>query len=161
QQQGPLFRRRPRERQRFGRDGARHARSIARLRRIAGRSVAALSLRTIDPLFASVADPARDPRLGDRLDDARLRRPRARGAARELSGMETRAQLEPASLVRSFLAHPPRGFSPCRIGLIGSPTAALPGFVTDFDVTTTLDAPVKRAFERLPIRVRGMLQLRT
>ena len=63
--------------------------------------------------------------------------------------------LEPASLVSVFLDHPPRGFSPC---LIGSPDSALAGFSTDFDLTTTLEPPLRQAIDRLPVpqRVRRL-----
>jgi hypothetical protein len=63
--------------------------------------------------------------------------------------------LEPAGLVSVFLDHPPRGFAPC---LIGSPDSALAGFSTDFDLTTTLEPPLKRAIDRLPVprRVRRL-----
>jgi len=66
--------------------------------------------------------------------------------------------LEPPSLVELFVAHPPRGFSSCRIGHAG---ASLPGFVADFDVTTTLDPPFKKAVDVLPARLRRALRLRT
>ena len=63
--------------------------------------------------------------------------------------------LEPAGLVSVFLDHPPRGFSPC---LIGSPDSALAGFSTDFDLTTTLEPPLRQAIDRLPVpqRVRRL-----
>ena len=65
--------------------------------------------------------------------------------------------VEPAWLVSAFLAHPPHGFSARRIG---EGDAVLPGFVADFDLTTTLDAPLKHVVPRLPGWLRRVLRPR-
>jgi hypothetical protein len=70
---------------------------------------------------------------------------------------EPRNLVEPAWLVSAFLANPPRGFSPC---LIGEADAELPGFITEFDLTTTLDAPLKGAAARLPGWLRRVMRPR-
>ncbi len=65
--------------------------------------------------------------------------------------------LEPASLVRHFLAHPPEGFE-----AFLSPEGA-PAFATRFDLLTTADDPVRRRVMALPFyrQWRGLLSPRT
>jgi predicted N-acyltransferase len=65
--------------------------------------------------------------------------------------------LEPPHLVSAFVAHPPRGFRPCAIR--SSRLDAL-GFVTDFDLTTTLDGRLRRAVHAAPLprRLRNVLR---
>ena len=53
-------------------------------------------------------------------------------------------ELEPAGLVRHFLAHPPAGFEP-----LASATGT-PGFVADFDLLTTADAKVLAFLAAIP-----------
>ncbi len=59
--------------------------------------------------------------------------------------------LEPASLVRNFLDHPPQGF-------VASTTASgMPAFCTDYDLLTTVDGKLGRKLARwLPRRLRTL-----
>lgn len=57
-------------------------------------------------------------------------------------------QLEPGSLLAAFRAHPPEGFE-CVDMTAGN--AILGGFVTRFDLTTSLDKPVRDRMLRLPL----------
>jgi GNAT acetyltransferase-like protein len=66
--------------------------------------------------------------------------------------------LEPACFVDLFLEHPPRGFTSRSIGSGG---ARLPGFVADFDVTTTLHGLMKPLCDALPLILRRGLRLRS
>lgn len=68
--------------------------------------------------------------------------------------------VEPPALVELFLRHPPQGFAVERLEVGDSgpgaagPNAADPGlpvFFTDFDLLTTLDAPLRRRVIRLPL----------
>jgi hypothetical protein len=65
--------------------------------------------------------------------------------------------LEPASLVRHFLMHPPEGFE-----AFLSPEG-VPAFATRFDLLTTADDPVRRRVMALPFyrQWRGLLSPRT
>jgi hypothetical protein len=65
--------------------------------------------------------------------------------------------IEPESLVRHFVAHPPEGFS-TRLGDRGAPL-----FATTFDLLTTADAATRRQLALLPLheRWRRLLRLRT
>ena len=56
-----------------------------------------------------------------------------------------RMELEPQSLVRSFIAHPPKGFS------ADLSRTGLPMFVTAYDLLTTVDAKLRAAVEKLPL----------
>ncbi len=85
---------------------------------------------------------------------------RASGTLRAGSGQTTPPWLnllEPPPLVESFLAHPPAGFAPLRIGPGAS---AVPAFVTRFDLLTTLDEPYRQLLGRVPLLGRA-LQPRT
>ena len=66
-------------------------------------------------------------------------------------------QLEPDSLVRQFLANPPKDFA------TGQSPDGMPRFSTGFDVLTTADPALRRRVERWPLseRWRGWLRLRT
>jgi predicted N-acyltransferase len=74
------------------------------------------------------------------------------------AAVDPRNLVEPLRLISLFLADPPRGFLPCLIG----ETDPLPGFVTEFDVTTTLDPWLRVAIERAPMprRLRAALRRR-
>lgn len=52
--------------------------------------------------------------------------------------------LEPVSLIEAFLNCPPEGFTPVTIG---SSRPGIPGFLTAFDLLTTLDPSVKRVLK--------------
>lgn len=54
-------------------------------------------------------------------------------------------QLEPASLVRHFQAHPPTGFA------AGAGPRAMPVFSTRFDLLTTAEPAFRRRMEKLPL----------
>lgn len=54
------------------------------------------------------------------------------------------AQLEPESLLRQFLAHPPEGFD------AGTTVSGMPTFVAPFDLLTTADDALRRRVTRLP-----------
>jgi len=58
--------------------------------------------------------------------------------------MPYHAQLEPESLLRHFLAHPPAGFA------VGTTPAGMPTFVAPFDLLTTADAALRRRVTALP-----------
>lgn len=66
-------------------------------------------------------------------------------------------QLEPASLVRQFVASPPEGF------VAWTTTDGLPAFATRFDVLTTAEPALRQRIQRWPLyRLwRGLLRLRT
>lgn len=64
------------------------------------------------------------------------------------------AQLEPESLVRHFLAHPPTGFC------AGTTVAGMPTFVTGFDLLTTADDALRRRVMRWPGYARWERRLR-
>jgi hypothetical protein len=68
--------------------------------------------------------------------------------------------VEPAHLISLFVEHPPRGFRPCAIGTTAS---RLVGFVTDFDLTTTLDPPLRARIAKAPIprRLRALARRKT
>jgi hypothetical protein len=54
------------------------------------------------------------------------------------------AQLEPESLLRQFLAHPPEGF------VAGTTASGMPTFVAPFDLLTTADDALRQRVTRLP-----------
>lgn len=54
-------------------------------------------------------------------------------------------QLEPSGLLRAFREHPPEGFSIVDVGY------DVPAFETKFDLLTTLDPPVLRRLDRIPL----------
>lgn len=58
--------------------------------------------------------------------------------------MPYHAQLEPESLLRHFLAHPPTGFE------AGTTPSGMPGFVAPFDLLTTADEGLRRRVMGLP-----------
>lgn len=58
--------------------------------------------------------------------------------------MSYHAQLEPDSLLRQFLAHPPQGFQ------TGVTTSGMPTFVAPLDLLTTADDAVRRRVTGLP-----------
>ncbi len=66
-------------------------------------------------------------------------------------------QLEPDSLIRQFVAHPPADF------IVAEGAERLPAFTARFDVLTTLEPDLLRRIERLPLyaRWRKWLQMRT
>ena len=68
--------------------------------------------------------------------------------------------LEPESLVSAFLAHPPAGFTPLEMTAGG---CEILGFVTKFDLTTTLDPPVKKMMQKVPLlpRIASSIRPRT
>ena len=55
------------------------------------------------------------------------------------------ALLEPPSLIEAFQTHPPLGFKALAVG---SPKT--PGFLTNFDLLTTLDPPLRKRMLALP-----------
>jgi hypothetical protein len=65
--------------------------------------------------------------------------------------------LEPESLISAFVAHPPAGFAPVQMTGGG---AEIIGFVTRFDLTTTLDPPVKRILQKVPLLARAASTIR-
>lgn len=64
--------------------------------------------------------------------------------------------LEPASLLADFMAHPPGGFSPQAV-------CGMPGFVTRFDLTTTMAPEQRQRLASLPFwkAIHGLMQPRT
>ncbi len=69
-------------------------------------------------------------------------------------------QLEPASLIRQFVTHPPEGFVALGgLSDVGDP----PAFEAPFDLLTTADDDLKRLVDRLPLARwwRRLLQVRT
>lgn len=65
--------------------------------------------------------------------------------------------LEPPSLIETFLHHPPESFVPVNIC---RPEQFVPGFLTPFDLLTTLDGSAKRILQLIPF-LRPLLKLRT
>ncbi len=63
-------------------------------------------------------------------------------------------QLEPESLARHFIAHPPQGF------VVAQGPEQMPSFTTDFDVLTTLDPNLRRRIETWPLHARWRQWLR-
>lgn len=65
--------------------------------------------------------------------------------------------LEPPSLIDAFLRHPPESFVPVNVG---RSERFVPGFLTSFDLLTTLDGPAKRILYSIPF-LRSVLKPRT
>jgi predicted N-acyltransferase len=61
--------------------------------------------------------------------------------------------LEPPTLVDAFLRHPPAGFVAASVE---SGAAAVPAFVTRFDLLTTLDDPYRRMLTAVPLLGRAL-----
>src|SRR3954469_1741477 len=56
--------------------------------------------------------------------------------------------LEPPQLYDAFIAHPPVGFTARQID---AGDGSLPGFLTPFDLLTTLDDHVKKRVDKIPL----------